>query len=58
MQRLIRALLLTQASETEGYGSHNWNVGEPAAAEVNMTLQQAEACRVFSQESCPWISGS
>ena len=26
-QLLIRALLLTQAGEREGYGSHNWNVG-------------------------------
>ena len=26
-QRLIRALLLTQAGEREGYGSHNWNAG-------------------------------
>ena len=26
-QQLIRALLLTQAREREGYGSHNWNAG-------------------------------
>ena len=26
-QRLIKALLLSQAGEREGYGSHNWNVG-------------------------------
>ena len=26
-QRLIRAPLLTQAGEREGYGSHNWNAG-------------------------------
>ena len=26
-QRLIRTLLLTQAGEREGYGSHNWNEG-------------------------------
>ena len=26
-QQLIRALLLTQAGEREGYGSHNWNAG-------------------------------
>ena len=31
--------------------------GEPAAAEGGMTLQQPEACRVFSQGSCPWITG-
>ena len=27
-QQLIRALLLTQAREREGYGSHNWNGGQ------------------------------
>ena len=31
--------------------------GEPAAAEAHVTLHQPEACRVFSQESCPWIMG-
>ena len=31
--------------------------GEPAAAEAFMTLQQPEACRVFSRGSCPWITG-
>ena len=31
--------------------------GEPAAAEANMTLHQPEACRAFSQGSCPWITG-
>ena len=31
--------------------------GEPAAAEAGVTLQQPEACRVFSQGSCPWITG-
>ena len=31
--------------------------GEPAAAEVGVTLQQPEACHVFSQRSCPWIMG-
>ena len=30
---------------------------EPAAAEAGMTLQQPEACCVFSWESCPWITG-
>ena len=28
--------------------------GKPAVAEAGMTLQQPEACRVFSQRSCPW----
>ena len=31
--------------------------GEPAVAEVSVTLHQPEACRVFSQGSCPWITG-
>ena len=31
--------------------------GEPAVAEASVTFQQPEACRVFSQGSCPWISG-
>ena len=31
--------------------------GKPAAAEAGMTLQQPEAHRVFSQGSCPWITG-
>ena len=30
---------------------------EPAAAEACVTLQQPEACRVFSWGSCPWIMG-
>ena len=29
--------------------------GEPVAAEAGVTLQQPEACHVFSQGSCPWI---
>ena len=31
--------------------------GKPAAAEASVTLQQPEACHVFSQGSCPWITG-
>ena len=31
--------------------------GEPAVAEAGMTLQQPEAHPVFSQGSCPWITG-
>ena len=31
--------------------------GKPSAAEASMTLQQPEMCRVFSQGSCPWITG-
>ena len=31
--------------------------GEPAAAEVSMTLQQLVVRRVFSRGSCPWITG-
>ena len=39
--------------EREGYGM--W--GEPVAAEASLALQQPEACRVFSQGSCPRITG-
>ena len=31
--------------------------GKPVAAEASMTLHQPEARRVFSQGSCPWITG-
>ena len=31
--------------------------GEPTAAEASMTLQQPKACHVFSQGSCPRITG-
>ena len=31
--------------------------GEPAVADVGMMLQQPEACCVFSQGSCLWITG-
>ena len=31
--------------------------GEPVVAETNVTLHQPEAHRVFSQGSCPWITG-
>ena len=31
--------------------------GEPVAAEASVTLQKPEARLVFSQGSCPWISG-
>ena len=30
---------------------------KPAAAEASVTLQQPEACHVFSWGSCPWITG-
>ena len=33
------------------------DVGEPAAAETGVTLQQPEVRRAFSQGSCPWITG-
>ena len=32
--------------------------GEPAVAEAGMTLHQPEACRAFSQGSCPRITGA
>ena len=31
--------------------------GESVAAEAGVTLQQPEACHVFSRGSCPWITG-
>ena len=31
--------------------------GQPAAAEASVMLQQPEAHHVFSQGSCPWITG-
>ena len=31
--------------------------GKPAAVETCVTLHQPEAYRVFSQGSCPWITG-
>ena len=31
--------------------------GQPAAAETGVILQQPEARHVFSQGSCPWITG-
>ena len=31
--------------------------GEPAVVEAGITLQQPEVCCVFSQGSCPWITG-
>ena len=34
-----------------------WMRGEPAAAEAGVMLHQPEACCVFSQGSCPWITG-
>ena len=32
--------------------------GKPAAAEAGVMSQQPEAHRVFSQGSCPWITGA
>ena len=31
--------------------------GEPVAAKASMTLHQPQAHHVFSQGSCPWITG-
>ena len=52
-EQLIRRLWLTQAEGREGYGMQ----GEPVAAEANVTLHQPEVHCVFSQGSCPWITG-
>ena len=52
-EQLIRGLWLTQARGREGYGMQ----GQPATAEASVTLHQPEVHRVFSQGSCPWITG-
>ena len=52
-QQLIQGLWLTQARGRKGYRMR----GEPATAEAGVTLQQCESCCVFSQGSCPWITG-
>ena len=31
--------------------------GDPEEAEACVTLQQPEACCVFSRGNCPWITG-
>ena len=53
-QQLIRAHLLSQAGETEGYESHKWGVwGVPSAAKACGKLLQLEAGRVLFQGSRP-----
>ena len=32
--------------------------GEPVVAEAGMMLHQPEVCHMFSQSSCPWITGA
>ena len=58
-QRLIRALLLTQVGGGRGtvviIGMHGKHCN--GEAETGVTLQRPEAHRVFSQGSCPCISG-
>ena len=51
-EQLIQGLWLTQAGGREGYGMR----GKPEAVEANMTLQQPEACHVFSRGCCPRIT--
>ena len=53
MEQLMQGLWLTQAGGIEGYRMR----GDPAAAEASVTLHQPEAHHVFSQGSCPWITG-
>ena len=48
-----RGLCLNQAGGREGYRMR----GEPVVAEACVMLQQPEACWVFSQWSCPCITG-
>ena len=52
-EQLIRGLWLTQVGVREGYGM--W--GEPVVAEAGMSLRQPGECHVFSQGSCPLITG-
>ena len=52
-EQLIRGFWITQAGGREGYGVRH----EPAAAEAGVTLHQPEVHHVFSQGSCPWITG-
>ena len=50
---MIRWLWLTQASVRVVYGMQ----GEPAVADISVTLQQPEVRHVYSRGSCPWITG-
>ena len=52
-EQLIWGLWPTQAGGREGYRMR----GQPVVAEAGVTLHQPEAHRVFSQGSCPWITG-
>ena len=45
------------AHSGRGEGAVRRRRGEPAVAEAGVTLHQPEACRAFSQGSCPWITG-
>ena len=57
-QLLIRAHLLTQAGEREGYDNYNWDVhGVPSETEACEKLQQTEACCSLSQGSWPQTAG-
>ena len=55
-EQLIMGLWLTQAGR-EGMREGSGMRGDSAGAEASMSLQQPEARRVFSQGSCPWITG-
>ena len=50
---LIRGLWLTQTGVRVGYGMQ----GQSAVAKASVMLQQPEVHHVFSQGSCPWITG-
>ena len=52
-EQLTGGLWLTQAMGREGCRMQ----GELVAAEASVTLHQPEACRVFSQGSCPRVTG-
>ena len=52
-EQLITGLWLTQARGREGCRM----LGDPVVAEASVTLQQPEVHHVFSQGSCPCITG-
>ena len=57
-QWLIRAHLLSQAGERDGYGSHKCDVqGVPVVAEPSRKLQQPEVRHAFSRGSWAQITG-
>ena len=56
-QWLISGLWLTHAGEVWGTVVIIGMWGEPATAEAGVMLQLPEVHHVFSQGSCPWVTG-